>query len=315
MAEARQGTGSTSPRECPFLLMSKPQDHSGYKPEQTTACERLLATLIRGIGPWRASVTVVGGLVPSLLIPDEEHVGTTDIDLVVDLEKIAETDAYKTLEQNLKKLSLERYQNEDGRAQHFRWIRTKDGAPTTTVELLCPAPDDEEAGKVRSLKEGGERGLSAIGIPGAHLVFDDFEEVEITTELLDGRGVATVVVRVAGIVAYVVLKTLAYESRWEPKDAYDLVFMLVNYADGPQEIGRRFAAQMAANPDEPLYPKALEILRSRFMSDDKISGADKDGPVSYASFVSPNSPEEQALSRRNAVAAIEAFLDGLRLVE
>ena len=295
--------------------MSKPQDHSGYKPEQTAACEQLLVTLIRGIGPWRASVTVVGGLVPSLLIPGEEHVGTTDVDLVVDLEEIAETDAYKTLEQNLKKLGLKRGQNEDGRAQHFRWTRTKDGAATTTVELLCPAPTDEEAGKVRSLKDGGERGLSAIGIPGAHLVFDDFEEVEITTALLDGRGTATVVVRVAGVVAYVVLKSLAYESRWEPKDAYDLVFMLLNHADGPQEIGRRFAVQMAAaSPDdEPLYQKALVILKSRFVSDDKIRGTDKDGPVSYANFVAPNDPEAQLLARRNAVAAIAAFLDGLEL--
>jgi hypothetical protein len=246
-----------------------------------------------------------------LLIPGEEHVGTTDVDLVVDLEAIAETDAYRTLEQNLKKLGLERGKNEDGRAQHFRWTRTKDGASTATVELLCPAPEDEEAGKVRSLKEDGERGLSAIGIPGAHLVFEDFEEVEITADLLDGRGKATVVVRVVGVVAYVVLKSLAYEGRWEPKDAYDLVFTLLNHADGPEEIGRRFAALMAASPDEPLYQKALDILKSRFMSDDKIDGADKDGPVSYANFVTPNDPEEQVLARRNAVAAIEAFFDGL----
>lgn len=291
--------------------MSKPQDYSGYKPEQTAACEQLLVTLIRGIGPWKASVTVVGGLVPSLLIPGEAHVGTTDVDLVVDLEEIAETDAYKTLEQNLKKLGLERGKNEDGRAQHFRWTRIKDGAVATTVELLCPAAADEEAGKVRSLKEGGERGLSAIGIPGAHLVFDDFVEVAVTTELLDGRGTATVLVRVAGVVAYVVLKSLAYESRWEPKDAYDLVFTLLNHADGPQEIGRRFAAQMAASPDEPLYRKALGILKSRFLSDDKVRGTDKDGPVSYANFVAPNDPAAQVLARRNAVATIEAFLDGL----
>lgn len=288
--------------------MFKPQDHLGYKPEQTATCEQLLVTLIRGIGPWRNSVTVVGGLVPSLLIPGEEHVGTTDVDLVVDLEEIAETDAYRTLEQNLKKLGLERGKNEDGKAQHFRWTRTKDGA-ATTVELLCPASADEEAGKVRSLKEGGERGLSAIGIPGAHLVFNDFEEVEITTELLDGRGTATVLVRVVGVVAYVVLKSLAYESRWEPKDAYDLVFTLLNHADGPQEIGRRFAARMAASPAESLYQKAIGILKSRFMSDDKVRGTDKDGPVSYANFVAPNDLEEQVLARRNAVAAVEAFLE------
>lgn len=290
--------------------MAKPQDHSGYKPEQTAVCEQLLATLIRGIGPWRKSVIVVGGLVPSLLLPEEEHIGTTDVDLVVDLEEIAETDAYKTLEQNFKKLGLERGKNVDGRAQHFRWSRVKDGV-IASVELLCPAPADEEAGKVRSLRGEGERRLSAIGIPGAHLAFQDFEEVEVTAEMLDDRGKATVVVRVVGIVTYVVLKSLAYESRWEAKDAYDLVFMLLNHPDGAEAIGSRFAAHTAANPEEPLYQKAIGILKSRFVSDDKIDGVEKDGPTSYATFVAPSDPEEQGVARRNAVAAVEAFLNGV----
>ena len=36
--------------------------------------------------------------------------------------------------------------------------------------------------------------------------------------------------------AYVVLKALAFRGRGEPKDAYDLFYVLRNYGEGPQSI-------------------------------------------------------------------------------
>ncbi len=45
-------------------------------------------------------------------------------------------------------------------------------------------------------------------------------------------------VRVAGLLPYTVLKILAFQDRHENKDAYDLVFVIVNYAGGPTAAGR-----------------------------------------------------------------------------
>ena len=62
-----------------------------YSSEATQRCERVLGTLMRGIGqPWRHKICLVGGLVPLYLVPGSdyaqpEHVGSTDVDVALRL--------------------------------------------------------------------------------------------------------------------------------------------------------------------------------------------------------------------------------------
>ena len=291
--------------------MFKPESLQGYDDEQTRGCERLLVTLIRFLGPWGKTVTLIGGLVPSLIYEKSDHVGTQDVDLVLDLEKIRTTEAYSSIDKNLKRLGLERGRNEEEQIQHWRWVRNDEGEPPLTLELLCPSPDQHGL-RIIPLKPDGQKQLSALGLPGAHLVLTDFEERIVTADMLDGHGAATVTVRMAGVVAYVVLKALAYEDRVEHKDAYDLIYILMRHPAGPSGVGALFAEKMAANPDEPLYDRALDILVERFLSGDLIDGAAKDGPTSYARFMAPNDPEEQDGARQNAVGTISLFLEHAR---
>ncbi len=186
----------------------KPGHRGGYTADHAALCERTLVTLLRGLGPWKGGVYLVGGLVPRYLIdhpPDpavrEPHAGTTDVDLVLDLAMLAEVEAYRRLEANLRALGFARGSNDAGQAQHFSWRKPVGPGVTIVVDLLCDA---------------GERRLSALATPGAWLA--------IAAELLDGAGVATETIRVAGIVPFLVLKALAFEDRNEPKDAYDLIY-------------------------------------------------------------------------------------------
>ena len=91
--------------------MHKPDTAGGYKNEVTEDCERVLVTLLRGLGPWKESVYLVGGLTPRYLVhakPPEvpPHAGTGDVDIVVELQLLADTEAYHSLEENFKKLGL-----------------------------------------------------------------------------------------------------------------------------------------------------------------------------------------------------------------
>lgn len=93
--------------------MVKPATLDGYTDQYTLDCERVLITLLRGLGPWKDSVFLVGGLTPRYLVkarpPDvPPHAGTQDVDIVIDLQILADTDAYHTLEDNLRKLSAPR---------------------------------------------------------------------------------------------------------------------------------------------------------------------------------------------------------------
>lgn len=48
--------------------MPKPKTFEGYGEEYTLDCERVLVTLLRGLGPWKDSVYLIGGLTPRYLV-------------------------------------------------------------------------------------------------------------------------------------------------------------------------------------------------------------------------------------------------------
>lgn len=56
--------------------------------------------------------------------------------------------------------------------------------------------------------------------------------------------------QVANTLPYTVLKILAFQDRHQNKDAYDLVFVLLNTAGGPRTAGTTCATSPIAN-----YPK------------------------------------------------------------
>jgi hypothetical protein len=91
--------------------MAKPATREGYSDAYTVDCERVLVTLLRGLGPWKNSVFLVGGLTPRYLVDAKPpavpaHAGTRDVDVVIDLQILADTEAYHTLEENLKRMGL-----------------------------------------------------------------------------------------------------------------------------------------------------------------------------------------------------------------
>lgn len=121
--------------------MVKPATLDGYSDQYTVDCERVLVTLLRGLGPWKDSVYLVGGLTPRYLVAARPpavpaHAGTLDVDIVIDLQILADTEAYHTLEDNLRKMGFERAENEKQQKLSWRWqTRTEHGA-LMVLELL-----------------------------------------------------------------------------------------------------------------------------------------------------------------------------------
>lgn len=90
--------------------MAKPATLDGYSDQYTLDCERVLVTPLRGLGPWKDSVYLVVARPPAV----PAHAGTLDVDIVIDLQILADTEAYHTLEDNLK-MGFERAENEAGK--------------------------------------------------------------------------------------------------------------------------------------------------------------------------------------------------------
>lgn len=279
--------------------MSPREHYSGYDDETTARCERALLTLLGDLGPWRDRIFLAGGLAPRYLIKEMHeapaHVGTTDVDLVIGLALGDESpETYFTLQNNLEKAHFTQEE------PSFRWSRSVDGI-TVHVEFLCET-GQVAFGRVFKPKAGTGARLAAFNVRGAHLVREDFIEREIAGERLDSGGHSRVVVRIAGLLPYVVLKIFAFQDRHQNKDAYDLVFTLLHYADDTREAGAVAAMSAVAGADD--VRAALALLGERFRD------AAQDGPHAYANFLAPDHPEENARLRQEAVAVVREFLAG-----
>ena len=196
--------------------MAKPATLDGYSDQYTVDCERVLVTLLRGLGPWKESVYLVGGLTPRYLVAARPpvvpaHAGTLDVDIVIDLQILADTDAYATLEDNLKKMGFERAENEKQQKLSWRWqTRTEHGA-LMVLELLADAPDIA-GGKVQPLPTEGT--ISALNIPHSSIVFDLHQITEIQAELLGGNGIATEKIKHANLVSFTCLLGATCGRSW-----------------------------------------------------------------------------------------------------
>ena len=294
--------------------MAKPATLDGYSDQYTVDCERVLVTLLRGLGPWKESVYLVGGLTPRYLVAARPpvvpaHAGTLDVDVVIDLQILADTEAYRTLEDNFKKMGFERAENADGKKLSWRWqTRTENGA-LMVLELLADAPDIA-GGKVQALPTDGK--ISALNIPHSSIVFDLHQVTEIQAELLGSNGLATEKIKHANLVSFTCLKSFAFDQRNERKDAHDLIYCIEFAPEGMDEVAKAFRKEREGKHSEVIQA-ALVILRNRFVQDDLTEGYRKDGPVSVAKFElgesdEPEQREARVLRQRQASDLIERLL-------
>ena len=289
--------------------MVKPATRDGYSDEYTLDCERVLVTLLRGLGPWKDSIYLVGGLTPRYLVPARPpmvppHAGTMDVDVVIDLQILAETEAYRTLEGNLKKMGFERAENDKNQKLSWRWqTRTEYGA-LMVLELLADAPNIG-GGKVQPLPTEGT--ISALNIPHCAIVFDLYQAAEIQAQLLGGNGIATETIKHANIVSFTCLKAFAFDQRFERKDAHDLIYCIEHAPEGLDGVAEAFS-KAHDGKHVAVIEAALAILRARFADDDKTEGYRKDGPVSTAKFELGEGAESE---RRDARILRQRDVSGL----
>ena len=202
----------------------------------------------------------MGGLTPRYLVAARPpvvpaHAGTMDVDIVIDLQILADTEAYHSLEDNIKKMGFDRAENEAGKKLSWRWqTRTEHGA-LMVLELLADAPDIA-GGKVQPLPTEGT--ISALNIPHSSIVFDLHQVTEIQAELLGGNGVATVKIKHANLVSFTCLKSFAFDQRFERKDAHDLVCCIGRRRRSlPNGTGRQAWCSdpgRPSNPAQSLHP-------------------------------------------------------------
>jgi hypothetical protein len=279
-----------------------------YTPEALAACEKALRTVLTKVGPWGSKLILIGGMTPRYLVGNapidmKEHVGTTDLDIVVGVTvSTEEEEAYRTLQQNLKEAGFAPAVNHDtGKEETFRWARDVDGI-RVLLEFFCPVGDGEPGRLYRNPGANVGSKISAIRTTGAELAGIDHFTVTLRGDTLDDGGIQEGVnARVANLLPFMVLKAFAVEQRDKAKDSYDLVWTFNAFPGGP----RSAVEAMAKSPvlTHPEIPIAIGYLRKNFQT------IEHRGPAQYARFErSSGTEEERTVLRRLAHGTVAEFL-------
>ena len=159
--------------------------------------------------------------------------------------------------------------------------------------LISPSSEDDLPTRIKHL----EGDFGAVITPGLDLAFRDREVISMKGQTLMGE-VATREIPVCGPGAFVLLKALAFRSRGEAKDAYDLYYIVRNFGGGVQDVASRIKGLLPSLDAE----NALAILREDFTE------ANHAGPVRAASFSGEPNVE---LMRQDVVGFVVELLGAI----
>lgn len=237
------------------------------------------------------------------------HAGTLDLDIVIDVVILEDTEAYRTLEQNLRKIKFKNATNDKGQNLNWRWWIKMDDGSTVILELLADR-QDIMGGKVKPLPTDGN--ISALNVPHSSMVFDLYDSIDVTAELLDGDGVATETIRYANIVSFVCLKAMAFDHRAERKDAHDLVYCIEHGPGGWEAAAKAFRDQLSGKHAEVIQT-CIQLLRKHFAGDEQTEAYRQNGPAMVANFELGDAEdrENRILRQRQVADIMGAFLEAV----
>lgn len=237
---------------------------------------------------------MLGGLVPELLCAGSvwRHAGTTDVDVQVDIEIACGATNTAQLETALKNAEFE----PDGE-RIWRWAT--EGTPQSVVkfELLADLEDQPNEATVKF--DACDR-LGAVNLRGTGFASRDIEVRTLTAKV--GGLVLTVDVNIAGLAGFLLAKTAAAKGRRQPKDWYDIAFVLLHNAQG----GVMEAAAAVRTAFEADLVGAVRTSLDDLLAN--FSGPYDQGPTAYAEQMHFDHPDlDVATLAADAVLAVRAF--------
>ena len=263
-----------------------------YNREAVDAARSVLLEILHVLGEYRDNIVLIGGWVPLFLCPSPEkpHVGSIDIDLALDHRKLTEA-GYRTMQQ----LLLERgYEQGPQPFMFYRKVIAGDREIRVEVDLL----GGEYGGTGRGHRTQKVQDIRVRKARGADLAFDS--PVETTLDgSLPGGARDSVKLRVASIVPFIVMKSMALDSRLKEKDSWDIYYCIRNYPGGAEAVAEAFAPHV----QHGLVKDGLQRLAKHFSSVDDI------GPTHVADFEMIIDAEERDRVRRDAFEQVRYVLE------
>lgn len=266
-----------------------------YDDASVDAARSAIIELMNLLGEYREEIVLVGGWVPFLSLdepddPLDRHPGSADVDIVLDHRELEEA-GYETIAKRLEEAGYE-----PAGEQPFQYSKTISGV-MVHIDLLAGV----YAGTGKKHRTQKVQDVKARKARGADLVFQiGPDKREISGRLPDGSH-DRVVVPIASVVPFIVMKCFAMDDRMKPKDPFDIWYVVKRYPGGVDALIEAFRPHLGHG----LVKQGLEILARKF------ERVDSWAPTQVGAFDSVLNDEEQEGRQRDAFERIGHMLNEL----
>lgn len=271
------------------------EKYDDYDDATVDAARSAIIELMNVLGEYREQIVLVGGWVPFLSIdapedPLDRHPGSADVDIVLDHQELEE-EGYVTIAKRLEDAGY-------GPAgdQPFQYSKTIQGV-VVRIDLLAGV----YAGTGKKHRTQKVQDLKARKARGADLVFQiGPDQREFSGQLPDGSH-DRVVVPIASVVPFIVMKCFAMDERMKPKDPFDIWYVVKRYPGGVDGLVAAFRQHLGHG----LVKQGMEILSRKF---DRL---DSWAPTQVGAFDAALNEDDRTIRQRDAFERIGYLLGEL----
>ncbi|OIN78202.1 hypothetical protein BMG05_22945 [Mycobacterium malmoense] len=234
---------------------------------------------------------------PALLCThtSQQHAGTTDVDVQVDLEIAGGSVNAVRLENALRNAGFE-----PGGEYIWRW-KLADSPTVVKFEMLADLGNQPNEAII-TFDERNE--LGAVNLRGTGYAAQDIAIQKISAKDHGTRREAEI--NVTGLAGFLLAKMAAAHGRRKAKDWYDIAFVLLNNDHGsPRAAAERVIEAFGESVINTIRTQVLDLEAN-------FAAADAQGTVAYADQITLDHPEvDRVTAEADAQLAVTAFTERL----
>lgn len=266
-----------------------------YSEGQKTAAYMILGEIVNLLGDFSDNLRIIGGWVPTLLYPDSGHIGSIDVDVLLNQLQIKKAESYKTIKRLLEQNGYKRHSE-----KYFTFVKTvwvQGVAYDVDVDFLS-GKYGGDGGNVSKHVDG----IKTLPATGGNFAFD-FPPTEVLIEYARSDGALdSGHVNVVFVVPYLVMKAAAL-GRGKPKDAYDIYCMIDNYKGGV----RALVSEFEPHKEKELVQTMCKKLNEKFASIEHV------GPADVTGFLGITDEEEKERIIQDAYQKVHYLVSKLKV--
>lgn len=264
-----------------------------YSEGQKTAAYMVLGEIVNLLNEFADNMRIIGGWVPTLLYPESDHIGSIDVDVLLNQLEIKKAESYKTIKRLLVQNGYVKHPE-----KYFTFVKrvVVQGIPYDVDVDFLSGKYGGDGGNVSKHIDG----IKALPATGGNFAFE-FPPTDVKIEYIRSDGALdSGHVNVISVVPYLVMKAMAM-GRGKPKDAYDIYYTINNYPGGVKSLAKEFAPYI----DKELVQNMKEKLQEKFASVNHAGSAD------IVSFLGIADEDEIARVKQDAYQKINYLVGSL----